>query len=116
MTAAGGTATVMLELVLSAMSRSVPPRLPLQRERGAGGPEVADVDALGRPDAQPALQRLVDMPEQRIPRLGRPDGGQQGLAPPLHPPGDGVEQQLGYLRRDVRAQDVDLPDRLDLGG
>src|SRR6202042_1559938 len=41
--------------------------------RGAGGTEVADVDALGSADADPADQRVVHMPEERVPRLGAAD-------------------------------------------
>jgi hypothetical protein len=129
----------MLEEVLSAMTRSVPSQLPcqlschpgtspfapglapaagapLQDIGRASGPEMAHVDALGTTNPDPALQRLVDVAEQRVPRPCFPDRGQQRIAPPLHPPGHGVIQQLGHGRRDMRAEHVDGADRLDLGG
>ena len=40
---------------------------------GAGGAEVADVDALGAADPDPADQRVVHVPEERVPGLGAAD-------------------------------------------
>src|ERR1700729_1251146 len=135
-TAGRPAATVMLEEVLSAMTRSVPSSPPCQRSRRsalsagraqgllaplqdvrrAPGAEMPDVDALGAADPDPALQRLVHMAQPDVPGPGLLDRRQQRLAPPFHPPGDGVVEQLGNRRRDVRAQHVDLTDSLDLGG
>src|SRR3984957_545259 len=109
MTAALGAATVMPEVVLSAMlgaylSRRVVsararcccwPPLPVQGEWAAGGPEMTDVHAFGAADAQPAGRRLVHVAEQGVPGLGPLDRGQQRLAADLHPPGHRVEQQVG---------------------
>src|SRR5580698_583753 len=143
MTVERPAATVMLAEVLSAMTRSVPPGAPPARPAGArpagarpapdlpapalsvsvplqnvghpGGPEVAHVDALGHPDPNSALQRLVHVAEQHVPRLGPLDRGQQGLAPPLHPAGHRVVEQIRHGRRNVRAEHVDLADSLHLG-
>ena len=127
----------MLEVVLSAILGEYLPRrlhhardaqpvdqtwarpgkfLPLQGVRGPRSAEMSDIDALGAADPDPALQRLMHVPEQHVPRLGLLDGVEQGLAAPLHPAGHGVEQQVGHGGRDVRAEDVDLPDGGHLGG
>lgn len=49
--------------------------VPLQIDhiRRASGAEVANVDTLGAADPRPARQRVMDVAEQRVPRLGAPD-------------------------------------------
>ena len=84
--------------------------------RRAGRPEVPDVDALGAPDADARLQRLVHVAEQHQPRLGLADRLQHRRAAPLEPPRRDVVEQLGHVRRDVAGQHVDRADRGDLGG
>ena len=88
----------------------------LQHIGRSGGAEVADVDALGAADPDPAGQRLVHVAEQRVAGLGPPDRVQQRRrCPAPSAPGDRVVQQLGHGRRDVGAQHVDRPDRRHLG-
>src|SRR5450755_3097230 len=77
--------------------------LPVQRERPARRPEMADVDALCVADPDPAGQRLMHVPEEQVTRPAPAHRIQQGLAAPLHSPGDRVVEQLGHGRRDVRA-------------
>src|SRR5215469_5070985 len=119
MTVARSAATVMLEEVRSVMTWSVPlargaaaqavPRSsPLEQVRHAAGAEVADVDALGRADPDAALERLVHVAEQDVPGLRRSDQIEQGFAPPFHPPGHCVVEELGHGWRDVSAEHVDV--------
>src|ERR1700740_2973863 len=136
MTVGRAAATVMVEEVLSAMTRSVPPDparirpgspraaspvqlaawlAPLEHVRHAPGPEMTDVNALSVADAHAALQRLVHMAEQQVPRTGFLDRRQQCLTPPLHPAGHGVIEQLRHRWRDVQPQHLNLARRRTLG-
>src|SRR6266566_4610442 len=90
-------------------------RLPLQDEWGAGGAEMAHVQAFRDADPRPAGQWLVHVPEDRVPRLGRLNHVEQRGAALLQPPGHGVVEKFRDGGRDVRAQHVHLTDRLDLG-
>src|SRR5689334_5588346 len=96
-----GALMVMLELAWSAMggpyyhSTLSPSRcLPLQNEGRPPAAEVPDVDALGAADPRTPDQRVVYVPEQHELRLGLADRVEQRFAPPLHPAGDDVVQQL----------------------
>src|SRR6266481_9901865 len=89
--------------------------IPLQDVRRPSGPEMADVNALGHPDADPALQRLMHVAEQNIAWLSLLDRLQQRLAPPLHPPRHCVVQQVRDGGWDVGAEHVNLADGLDFG-
>src|SRR5215469_17495396 len=86
----------------------IPRSSPLQEVRHAPGSEVANVDALGRADPDPALQWLVHVTEQDVPGLSPRDQLKQRLAPPFHPPGHRVVKELGHGRRDVSAEHVDI--------
>src|ERR687896_2355545 len=92
---------VMLELVRSAIGASFhlsgPPAerihfdgnaLTAQNIGHPARPEVPHIDALGTADTHPRGERLVDVAEQDIARLGLPDRGEHGLAATLEPPGD----------------------------
>src|ERR1700739_2039614 len=112
MTVGRAAATVMVDEVLSAMTRSVPPDpprirpgslvllAPLEHVRHAPGPEMADVNALSVTDADATLQGLVHMAEQQVARAGLLDRRQQCLAPPLHPASHRVIEQLRHRWRD----------------
>src|SRR5881227_1810587 len=104
MTSDLGALMMMLELAWSAMGgpyyhRCWPSRcLPLQDVRSPAAAEVPDVDALGAADPRTPDQRVVYMPEQHQLRLRIADRVEQCFAPPLHPAGDHVVQQLGHRR------------------
>src|SRR6202522_2053952 len=92
------------------------PTLEVDGVGGAGGAEVADVDALGPADAHPTHERVVHVAEERVAGLGAADHVEQRRRPGLHPAGDRVVEQLGDGGWDVRADDVDRADRVELGG
>ena len=56
------------------------------------------------------------MPEEQVARLSAANRVEQRRAAALHPLGHRVVEQFGQVRRNMRAQHVDLADRLDLGG
>src|SRR6202453_2933310 len=92
------------------------PTLEVDGVGGAGGAEVADVDALGPTDADPAHERVVHVAEERVSRLDAADHVEQRGRPGLHPAGHRVVEQLRDGGRYVRADDVDRADRVQLGG
>ena len=57
----------------------------------------------------------MHVPEQHVPGARLLDRRQQRLAPPLHPAGNRVVEELRHRRRNVRAQHVHFADGLDLG-
>ncbi len=74
--------------------------------RDPGGAEVADVDALRAANPDAMCERVVHVPEEGVPRLGRPDHLEQRGRAGLHPARLHVVEQLGDGRGNVGAEHV----------
>jgi hypothetical protein len=77
---------------------------------------VPHVHAFRPTDPHPLGKRLVDVPEERQPRLVGLDRFEQRFTAPLEAPRDRVVHKLGDRRRDVGTKDVDLAECGHLGG
>src|SRR5262249_42641791 len=77
---------------------------------------MPDVHALGTPDADPPRQRVVHVPEQRVPRLDVADGLQERRGARLHPARLHVIQELRDRWGYMRANHIYSPQCGKLGG
>ncbi len=89
---------------------------PLQDVRRTAGAEMPDVDALGAADPDPARPAAGARGRTARTAAGSPRSRPAAPRCPVPSAGQRCRTAARARRRDVRAEHVDLADRLDLGG